>query len=153
MKIGTCFIRLMFLISVFCAFSGSKAWADQVVKVQSGDTLQKISMKLYNSTRHWREILEANKESIKDPDRISPGLILSVPSGVRSSPSLVLKNSPVKLKEYPSIEPETTPQARGVVDRKTAAQDLAFEIKKSQKSDAPTASGAELWPIRTLELE
>lgn len=76
-----------------------------------------------------------------------------LPSGVRSSPSLVLKNSPVKLKKYPSIEPETSPPVRGVVDRKTAAQDLAFEIKKSQKSDAPTALGAELWPIRTLELE
>lgn len=47
--------------------------------VQENDTLQKISMKFYNTNRKWSQIYEANKGIIKNPDRIKPGLMLRIP--------------------------------------------------------------------------
>ena len=44
--------------------------------VQSGDTLSAIG-KRYGVP--WREIFEANRDQIKDPDKISPGQTLRIP--------------------------------------------------------------------------
>lgn len=53
----------------------------QVVQytVEKDDTLQKISQKFYNSHSKWPKIYEANKDKIKNPDRIKPGIVLSIP--------------------------------------------------------------------------
>ena len=48
-------------------------------KVEKDDTLQKISMKFYNTTRKWPRIYDANKDVIKDPNRIKPGSTLRIP--------------------------------------------------------------------------
>jgi len=48
-------------------------------KVQSGDTLQKISKKFYGTYRKWQKIYDANRNKLKNPDAISPGLILDIP--------------------------------------------------------------------------
>ena len=47
--------------------------------VEKGDTLQKISKKVYDTYRLWNKIYEANKEKIKDPNKIKPGTILTIP--------------------------------------------------------------------------
>ncbi len=47
--------------------------------VQEGDTLQKISKKYYDSYSQWTKIYDINKEIIKDPNRIKPGIILKIP--------------------------------------------------------------------------
>lgn len=47
--------------------------------VQKDDTLQSISMRYYKTTREWVKIYKANKEKIADPDRIHPGLVLTIP--------------------------------------------------------------------------
>ena len=47
--------------------------------VEKGDTLQKISKKVYDTYRLWNKIYQANKETIKDPNKIKPGTKLTIP--------------------------------------------------------------------------
>jgi nucleoid-associated protein YgaU len=47
--------------------------------VKSGDSLSKIAKEIYGDAKRWTEILEANKDKIKDPNQIAPGLELRIP--------------------------------------------------------------------------
>ncbi len=47
--------------------------------VRRGDTLSEISQTYYGSSAKWRKIFDANKETIKNPDRLSPGQKLIIP--------------------------------------------------------------------------
>jgi len=47
--------------------------------VQKNDTLQKISSKFYGTTRKWKLIYEENKDVIKNPDRVYPGIRIKIP--------------------------------------------------------------------------
>ena len=47
--------------------------------VAKGDTLQKISQKLYGTTKNWYKIFKANKDTVKGPDKIYPGQVINVP--------------------------------------------------------------------------
>jgi nucleoid-associated protein YgaU len=47
--------------------------------VKSGDTLSKIAKELYGDANRWREIFEANKEQIENPNVIRPGWELLIP--------------------------------------------------------------------------
>jgi len=58
--------------------SGSAAQKGYYV-VQKGDTLQKISQKIFGTTQKWTSIYEANKHVLKSPDRIRPGQKLVMP--------------------------------------------------------------------------
>jgi LysM repeat protein len=51
----------------------------QNYKVQKNDTLQKISYKFYGTTRKWMKIFEANKDKLKTPDKIFPGMTIRIP--------------------------------------------------------------------------
>jgi LysM repeat protein len=58
--------------------TGSKK-PEQTYVVQSGDTLYSISRKLYKSPKHWKDILDANKKSIRDPKDLTVGQTLIIP--------------------------------------------------------------------------
>ena len=49
--------------------------------VKKGDTLEKIAARpdVYNNKNKWHKIYEANKDIIKNPDRIKPGQVLKIP--------------------------------------------------------------------------
>lgn len=47
--------------------------------IEKSDTLQKISMKFYNSYSKWPRIYEANKDVLKSPDVLKPGVNLKIP--------------------------------------------------------------------------
>ncbi len=49
-------------------------------KVEEKDTLQKISKKFYNTYSKWHIIYEANKDLIKDPNFIKPGITINIPN-------------------------------------------------------------------------
>ncbi|KAA2245214.1 LysM peptidoglycan-binding domain-containing protein [Chitinophaga agrisoli] len=53
--------------------------AEQVYEVKSGDSLSKIA-KNYPGVS-WKDIFEANKDQIKDPNLIHPGQKLKIPAG------------------------------------------------------------------------
>lgn len=52
---------------------------DRSYVVQSGDTLFSISRKFYKSPKHWKEILNANRKSIRDPKKLTVGQTLVIP--------------------------------------------------------------------------
>ena|SRR5688500_11710788 len=57
--------------------SGAAQGASSEYVVKSGDSLSKIAAN-YGLT--WKDIYEANKDQIKDPDLIHPGWKLKIPS-------------------------------------------------------------------------
>ncbi len=51
----------------------------QKYTVQKNDTLQKISKKLYGTTKKWTKIYDANKDTMKGPNKIYPGQVINIP--------------------------------------------------------------------------
>ena len=47
--------------------------------VQRGDTLRSIAARFLGDERRWREIFEANRATISNPDLIRPGMELVIP--------------------------------------------------------------------------
>src|SRR5216117_606201 len=52
---------------------------DRSYVVQPGDTLFSISRKFYKSSKHWKEIREANEKNIRDPKKLTVGETLIIP--------------------------------------------------------------------------
>jgi nucleoid-associated protein YgaU len=52
----------------------------QTYTVQSGDTLWRISEKIYGNGSSYMKIFEANTGLLKDPDQILPGQELKIPN-------------------------------------------------------------------------
>jgi len=48
--------------------------------VKAGDTLSKISKQFYGSPNDYMKIFEANKDKLKDPDKIQVGQELKIPA-------------------------------------------------------------------------
>ena len=59
--------------------SGSSSTAERTYVVKSGDSLSKIAQKEYGNANAWKAIFEANRDIIKDPDKIQPGQKLKIP--------------------------------------------------------------------------
>jgi nucleoid-associated protein YgaU len=51
----------------------------KVYTIQTGDTLSGISVKVYNTSRHYNKIYEANKDVIDDPNMLQVGAKLVMP--------------------------------------------------------------------------
>ena len=47
--------------------------------VQRNESLSSISKLYYDSPNRWQKILDANRETIKDPNKITPGTKLIIP--------------------------------------------------------------------------
>jgi LysM repeat protein len=47
--------------------------------VKAGDTLSKIAKAYYGDANQYSKIFEANRDKLKDPDKISPGQVLVIP--------------------------------------------------------------------------
>jgi nucleoid-associated protein YgaU len=55
---------------------GQGGGGEETYEVKSGDTLSKIG---HHHGVSWQDIFEANKDTIKDPDKIFPGQKLRIP--------------------------------------------------------------------------
>ena len=53
--------------------------ASQTYTVQSGDTLSKISQEFYGESNQYMKIFYANRDKLKDPDKIQVGQRLVIP--------------------------------------------------------------------------
>jgi nucleoid-associated protein YgaU len=60
------------------AAGGAGAYA-QYHEVQKGDTLGKIAKQYYGDASLYMTIFEANKDLLKDPNKIFPGQKLRIP--------------------------------------------------------------------------
>jgi nucleoid-associated protein YgaU len=59
---------------------GAGTWGTLVVYVvQRGDTLSKIAEGQLHDRDRWREIFDANRDLIRDPDEIFPNQVLTLP--------------------------------------------------------------------------
>ena len=47
--------------------------------VQKGDTLSKISKQFDGDANAYKKIFDANRDQLKDPDKIQPGQVLRIP--------------------------------------------------------------------------
>jgi nucleoid-associated protein YgaU len=47
--------------------------------VKKGDTLSEIAQRELGAASRWKEIFEANRGTISDPDKIFPGQVLTLP--------------------------------------------------------------------------
>lgn len=52
---------------------------EQTYTIGKGDTLSKIAKEHYGSANAWKQIFEANRDTIEDPDRIFPGQVIKLP--------------------------------------------------------------------------
>jgi nucleoid-associated protein YgaU len=62
------------------AVGGGGGQGGQTYTVKSGDTLTKISKEFYGDSNEYMRIFYANRDKLKDPDRIQIGQELSIPS-------------------------------------------------------------------------
>lgn len=51
----------------------------QFYEIKSGDSLSKIAKQFYGDANKYPLIFEANREVIKDPDKIYPGQVIRIP--------------------------------------------------------------------------
>jgi nucleoid-associated protein YgaU len=59
--------------------SRGRAAGGQTYTVQSGDSLSKIAKQFYGDASQYNKIFEANRDKLKDPDKIQPGQVLNIP--------------------------------------------------------------------------
>lgn len=59
--------------------SGGSSTATKIYEVKSGDSLSKIAKREYGDANAWNAIYEANRDILKDPDKIFPGQKLRIP--------------------------------------------------------------------------
>lgn len=58
---------------------GSSTTATKIYEVVPGDSLSKIAKREYGNANEWPRIFEANRDVIKDPDKIFPGQKFKIP--------------------------------------------------------------------------
>jgi nucleoid-associated protein YgaU len=59
--------------------AGAERAAPRTYTVQPGDTLSKISKQFYGDANKYMQIFEANRDKLKDPDKIQVGQELVIP--------------------------------------------------------------------------
>lgn len=80
--------------------AGSHLGATSYV-VANGDTLSGISLKVYGSAQHWKEIFEANRQRMASPDWLQVGMRLSIPQG--SDLEALRKSQPKEAQGRPRV--------------------------------------------------
>ena len=58
---------------------GGSSTATKIYEVKPGDSLSKIAKREYGDGNAWKPIFEANKDILKDPNKIFPGQKLKIP--------------------------------------------------------------------------
>ncbi len=59
---------------------GPKVSGAETYTVVKGDTLSKISKQFYGDANDYMRIFEANRDQLKDPDKIQIGQVLKIPA-------------------------------------------------------------------------
>ena len=60
--------------------TSAKSDKQRTITVQAGDSLSKIAKRELGDEKKWHAIYEANRDKIKDPDKIYPGEVLTLPN-------------------------------------------------------------------------
>jgi nucleoid-associated protein YgaU len=65
--------------------SSAPVVAPKTYTVAKGDSLSKIAKHVYGNANRWKEIFEANRDQLDNPDLIQPGQILKLPADAGSN--------------------------------------------------------------------
>ena len=65
------------------ATGASSAGVAPTYTVKAGDTLSKIAKEHLGDANAYMEIFNANKDQLKDPDKIQPGQVLKMPQAAK----------------------------------------------------------------------
>jgi len=52
---------------------------ERTYTIEKGDTLSKIAKEQLGHASAWKQIFEANRDVLDDPDRIFPGQVIKLP--------------------------------------------------------------------------
>jgi len=53
---------------------------ERTYTIEKGDTLSQIAKEQLGNASAWKQIFEANRDVLDDPDRIFPGQVIKLPS-------------------------------------------------------------------------
>ncbi|MCC6737726.1 MAG: LysM peptidoglycan-binding domain-containing protein [Planctomycetia bacterium] len=115
------------------------AATSRTYKVEAGDSLARISMKVYGKEKYWRQIFEANKDKMSSPDDLlRVGTALAIPAiadAAAVQPPAPRNETP---REVISSEPprNEAPKAPAPKTYKVKAGDTLSSIAKAQLGDA-----------------
>lgn len=59
--------------------AGSDPDGPSTYEVQTGDTLSRISSKVYGESGRWMDIFQANRDQLPSPNALKPGQVLRIP--------------------------------------------------------------------------
>ncbi|MGC9450563.1 MAG: LysM peptidoglycan-binding domain-containing protein [Oceanipulchritudo sp.] len=59
--------------------TGSREQAPRTYTVEAGDTLTRISSRVYGSSNRWMDIFQANQDQLESPNSLKPGQVLRIP--------------------------------------------------------------------------
>ncbi len=97
----------MMVLTAGCAAKKAAAKDDKVTvaaqgtsyTVVKGDTLWKISNRVYGDGAKWKVIADANQDVLKGSKDLKVGMVLSIPEGACSAPSCKMANKADKAEE------------------------------------------------------
>jgi hypothetical protein len=112
----------LFLGSIL--FGSKNLFAKEAV-VEKGDTLQKISLREYGTTRLWYKIFKANKTLLKSPNSLEKGMKINL-INTEVAVEFIKKN-----KISVSIKSDTTIAKKTLTETSTA---IVSSSKKQQKT-------------------
>ena len=104
----------------------------QTYVVKPGDSLSKIAKELLGDANRWKEIFEANQDTLKDPNLIHPGQELRLPAQEQTLGSVIHAAASAT-----SLSAEEVRAERRESD---AAAD-AFAALTGKKDEGPRRSG------------
>lgn len=125
----------------------------EAYSIQMGDTLGKISSKVYGTPKKWKSLWENNKEMIKDPNRIYAGFNLFY-SPSDGSPSMDSSSQPLGgmsgdsfQQEAPKMEePAPAPPVTSLQETDTSNTEVRDpSSEKAKAAPAPQAQPEQLW--------
>jgi len=113
------------------------AVATKTYKVEPGDSLAKISMKVFGKEKYWQKIFEANKDKMSSPDdllRVGTTLVIPAIADAPLPPSDTVVAPPVE----PPVVKNDPPKNDGLAKKtyKVKAGDTLSSIAKTQLGDA-----------------
>lgn len=53
---------------------------ERTYTIEKGDTLSAVAQRFYGKAKYWRQIHEANRDTIDNPDRVFPGQTIRLPA-------------------------------------------------------------------------
>lgn len=122
----------------------------QVYIVKEGDSLSGIARRFYGDVSKWTLIYEANKDKIKDPNRIKPGIGLTIPAPQKEKAEVSQVES---LEEGRREQGETAKRAEEERLRKEAEKkEKLAQVESAYKEEEKVPVQKEKVPVQKEEV-